>query len=150
MVTCSHSQECSVLFSDEMSCVVPRLDAFLLEFLGDQVTSKFQDTYLEEMADGAPQVGGVSMEYLYSLDTVDEGSIALNLFPMVVEARAGGKGEKGGDKKEGLVGMASQFHLLRKCELQMNGNLDGIDALLGKFSFDYSVLTFYYYYYYYY
>lgn len=140
MSTCSHSQECSVLFCDEMSGVVPQLASFILEHLGDQVTGKFQDTYLSEITDGIPQGAGVSMEYLYGLDTTDEGSIGLNLFPMIVEARtnvgrggAEGAASAAADKKEErLVGMASMFRLLRKCELQINGNLDGIDALLGK------------------
>ena len=129
MLTCSHSEECAVLFSDEMSGVVPCLDHSLLEYLGGQVTEKFQETYLVEIADGVPQKGGVSMDYLYSLDTTDEGSIALSLFPMVVDDRTSGEGR---EKKEGLVGMASLFRLLRMCEVQLNGNLDGIDALLGK------------------
>jgi len=131
MVTCSHSEECSVLFSDEMSGVVSCLDRSLLEHLGDQVTGKFQETYLVEMADGVSERGGVSTEYLYGLDSTDEGSIALNVFPMVVDSRSNGEGR---EKREGLVGMASLFGLLRRCEVQMNGSLDGIDALLGKAS----------------
>ena len=132
-MTCSRSEECSILFCDEMSCIVAHLEASILGHLSERVTSLFQDAFLLEMTDGAPQGVGIPLDFLYGLDSTDEGSIVLNVLPMVVAARTGGMTKGGGTKsKEGLVGMAALFRLLRKCEKQLNGNLEVIDALLGK------------------
>ena len=70
------------------------------------------------------------MELLYGLDTVEEGSIALNLLPLV-----------SGGGCEGVRGLAARFHLLRVCEATVNQNLEGIDALLGQ-SHDYHMTLF--------
>ena len=76
------------------------------------------------MTDGVPDNSGIPLEFLYGLDSTDEGSIGLNLLPMVIS--------KDGDGGEGLVAMAAQFRLLRTCEHHMNMSLESIDALLGK------------------
>ena len=119
-----------ILFCDEMCGVVSHLDGSLLSFLCEEITNTFQDTFLVEVGDDLPQ-GGVAMDYLYGLDSTEEGSIALNLLPMILAAKTSseGGGVAGG---EGLVGMAARFCLLRTCEQQLNGNLEGIDALLGE------------------
>lgn len=139
MSTCSRSQQCSILFCDEMSSVVSHLDKPILEHLCEEVTGNFQDGFLLEVADGVPVGAAVPMEFLYGLDvTDDEGTIALNLLPMVVASniQPGGGGGGGGcvaetDSGGGLLGMAARFHLLRTCEQQLRGTLEGIDALLG-------------------
>ncbi len=82
-----------------------------------QVTSSFQDDYLVDAADPLPT--GASL--VHALDTVDEGCIALNIFPLV-----------GGEGAEGVRSLAARFHLLKVCEAAVNGSLEGIDALLGE------------------
>ena len=130
MATCSYSGECSVLFCDEMSSVVDHLDSSLLTHLCEKVTNDFQDSLLVEMTDGIPEGLGIPVEYTHGLDSTDEGSIALNLLPLVIASRRSQEG--GVVKGEGLIDMAARFHLLRKCEQQLNGSLEGIDALLGR------------------
>lgn len=132
MTTCSRSQQCSILFCDEMCSVVPHLNVSILEHLCEQVTSTFQDTFLVEAANGVPQEVGLPMGFCYGLDedVSDDGSIALNLLPMVLASKSSPEG--GAANGDGLIGMAARFHLLRTCEQQLNGNLEGIDALLGK------------------
>lgn len=129
--TCSHSQQCSILFCDEMCLVVSQLDSAILAHLCEEVTTSFQDTFLVEVTDGVPEgVSTVPMEFLYGLDPTDEGSIALNLLPMIVDPKARSGGGVVGETK--LLEMAAKFHLLRTCEQQLNSSLEGIDALLGK------------------
>lgn len=70
------------------------------------------------------------MNLLYGLDAEEEGSIALNLLPLVMGVGGSGEGVKG----EGVRGMAARFHLLRVCEQAVNKSLEGIDALLGEYS----------------
>ncbi len=133
MKTCRQST--MILFCDEMCGVLSHLDGSLLGYLCSEVTNTFQDTFLVEMTDSIPQAGrvGVAMDFLYGLDTTEEGSVALNLLPMVLAAKTTSEGGGGGGRAsgEGLVAMAAKFHLLRTCEQQLNGNLEGIDALLG-------------------
>lgn len=129
---CSHSQECYILFCDEMCSIATELDRSILTYLCESVTGTFQDTFLVEASEGAPdETCGVSVDLLYGLDDTEEGSIALNLLPMVVHSRVNPDSSLV-TKGEGLFGMAAQFHLLRICEQQLNNNLEAVDALLGK------------------
>lgn len=83
--SCSRSPDLSILFYDEMSSVVLRgtLDPALLRHLCEETTSKFQDVYLIESMDPLPEDTGLQLELAYALDSVDEGSVSLNLLPMV-------------------------------------------------------------------
>lgn len=140
MATCSHSQECSILFYEEMSSVVADLSSSILSYLCEQVTTLFQDTFLVETADGLPEDLSVPVEFLYALDDMEEGSIALNLLPMLLassrEERGGGRRRSGGDD---LAKMAAQFHLIRMCEQKLNGNLEAVDALLGQYEIEWKL-----------
>ncbi len=84
--SCSRSPDLSILFYDEMSSVVVRgtLDSSLLRHLCEEMTSKFQDVYLVESTDSASEDHGLPVELAYGLDSTDEGSVALNLLPMVM------------------------------------------------------------------
>ena len=104
MRSCSHSPESSILFYDEMSSVVRKgtLDTAVLRHLSDEITTKFQarsaltwlplaqfhgplvlqDTYLVESGDPLPSDLSLPMQLAYSLDSAEEGSIALNLLPL--------------------------------------------------------------------
>ncbi len=142
------SVDSMILFCEEMAAVAPALETHTLTSLSEQVpthttpytihcnphhmsytiytlcvcvcvqvTSSFQDDYLVDASDPLPT--GASL--IHALDTVDEGCIALNILPLV-----------GGEGAEGVRSMAARFHLLKVCEASVNGNLEGIDALLGK------------------
>lgn len=124
MTTCSRSQQCTILFCDEICSVVSELDDAILSHLCEEVTNSFQESYLVEVTDGVPEGMGVPAEFRYGLDSTEEGSIALNLLPMIVASKT--------DPEGGVVAMAAKFYLLRTCEKQLNGNLEGIDALLGN------------------
>lgn len=123
MTTCARSQQCTILFCDEICSIVSELDDSIISHLCEEVTNSFQEAFLVEVTDGVPGEVGVPAEFRYGLDSTEEGSIALNLLPMVVASKTNPEG--------GVVGMAAKFHLLRTCEKQLNGNLEGVDALLG-------------------
>ena len=128
MQSCSHSPETTILFYDEMASVVQQgaMDHGVLHHLCDKITTKFQDVFLVESTDDLPTDVGVPLELAYSLDAMEEASVALNLMPSVVQP-----GEKGQEKGAGLRAMAAKFRMLSVCEQTLNGNLEGIDALLG-------------------
>jgi len=105
------------------------MDHGVLQHLCDKITTKFQDIFLIESTDPLPTDVGLPLELAYNLDVVEEASIALNLMPGVVQP-----GENGQERGAVLRAMAAKFRLLRMCEQTLNGNLEGIDALLGWFS----------------
>ena len=130
MQSCSLSPETTILFCDEMASVVRQgaMDHGVLQHLCDKITTKFQDIFLIESTDRLPTDVGLPLELAYNLDVVEEASIALNLMPGVVQP-----GENGQERGAVLRAMAAKFRLLRMCEQTLNGNLEGIDALLGRF-----------------
>lgn len=77
------------------------------------------------------------IDFVYGLDEAEEGSIALNMLPLLLTAAAAtSKTQPVADKPPvaSLVCLAPHFRLLRICEQsQHNGDLEGIDALLGEF-----------------
>ena len=86
MRSCSRSPDSTILFSDEMASVVQRgtLDPAVLRYLSDEATSKFQDIYLIESSCDLLTDLGLPLEFAFGLDSVEEGSIALNVLPMVM------------------------------------------------------------------
>ena len=132
MKSCERSAESVILFSDEMASVVQRrtIDPAILSHLGEEVTTKFQEDYLVELTTDPPQpVNNLPVEFQYSLDQTEDGSIALNLFSLVCAPPGGGR--RGGERGGGVRCMAAQFRLLWVCEKVLKGNLEGVDALLG-------------------
>ena len=129
MRSCGHSTDSVILFCDEMASVVQSvsLDAAILRHLCDETTSGFQEVFLVEVTDEVPTDLELPLELVYGLDTSEEGSIAVNLFPMAVQ-----QDDKTQERGGVLRRMASQFHLLRVCEQALNGSLEGVDALLGE------------------
>lgn len=117
--SCESSPECTIIFCDEMSPVAKSLDRTFLEELSEKITSLFQDTYLVEITDPLPEISGLPLEFSHGLDDSDEGTIALNLLPMVVNST------------DRLRAMAAHFHLLCVLVMAQNGNLEEVDALLG-------------------
>ena len=127
--SCSHSPDSALLFCDEMSAAVKSipLDSALLRHLCDETTSVFQDTFLVEVSEALPSDLGLPVELAEGLDSSEEGSIAVNIFPLAVRSR-----EKTQERGGVLRAMAAQFRLLRICEQTLNGSLEGVDALLGE------------------
>ena len=129
MRSCSNSPDSNILFCDEMASAVQSvsLDPAILHHLSEETTSTFTDTFLMEVKDPLPTDLGLPLEFALGLDSSEEGSIAVNLFPLVVQ-----QDEKTQERGAALKGMAAQFHLLRVCEQALNGSLEGVDALLGE------------------
>ena len=78
-----------------------------------------QDTYLVEISDPLPTLPGLPLEFSHGLDNTEEGTIALNLLPMVAAS------------PERLRAMAAHFHLLCVLTMTQHNNLEEVDALLG-------------------
>ena len=129
MRSCSKSPDSVVLFYDEMTAAIQSLplDPSLLRHLCDEATSIFQDTFLVEVSDPLPTDLGVPVELAHGLDSSEDGSIAVNLYPLTTRQ----ENEKTKERGSILRGMAAQFRLLRVCEHTLNGSLEGVDALLG-------------------
>lgn len=79
----------------------------------------YQDTYLVEISDPLPNLPGIPLEFSHGLDNTEEGTIALNILPMVASS------------PEKLRAMAAHFHLLCVLVMAQNNNLEEVDALLG-------------------
>ena len=120
--SCESSAECMIIFCDEMSPVVKSLDHTFLEDLSEKITSLFQDMFLVEITDPLPDIPGIPLDFCHGLDNSEEGTIALNLLPMVVSST------------ERVRAMAAHFHLLCVLVMAQNGNLEDVDALLGVFA----------------
>lgn len=129
MRSCSNSTDSNILFCDEMASAVQSvsLDPAILHHLCEETTSTFTDTFLIEVKDPLPTDLGLPLECALGLDSSEEGSIAIDLFPLVVQPD-----EKTQERGAVLRGMAAQFHLLRVSEQALNGSLEGVDALLGE------------------
>lgn len=127
--SCSNSPDSIILFCDEMASAIQSmsLDSAVLRHLCDETTSTFQEVFLIEVTDLLPTDLGLPLEFTVGLDSSEEGSIAVNLFPLALQ-----QNERTQEKGAALRGMASQFRLLRICEQTLNGSLEGVDALLGK------------------
>ena len=131
MRNCSKSPDSAVLFCDEMTAAVQSLplDHALLRHLCNETTSVFQDTFLVEVSDPLPSDLGLAVELAHGLDSSEEDSIAVNMFPLTTR-----QDERSRERGSCLRGMAAQFRLLRVCEHILNGSLEGVDALLGSSS----------------
>ena len=129
MRSCSHSPDSSILFCDEMASAVQSasLDQAVLRHLCDETTTSFQDVFLIEITDPLPTDTDLPLEFVYGLDSSEEGSIALNLFPLVVE-----QSSRTQERGAALRSLCAQFRLLHICEHTLNGVLEGVDALLGE------------------
>ena len=128
MRSCNNSPDSAILFCDEMASAVQSvsLDPAVLRHLCEEATTKFQEEFLVDVTDPLLTDLGLPLELAFSLDG-EEGSIAINLFPVAVE-----QDEKTQERGAVLRGMAAQFHLLRVCEQALSGSLEGVDALLGE------------------
>ncbi|CAH1783101.1 unnamed protein product [Owenia fusiformis] len=131
--------ETSALFMDELACIVEQgnLDTKVETWISENVISDFQDDYVVDI-DKSPNTRNSLLEWesLLGLDDEEEGGIAINLLPLLMQNMKQKQTLTNHSKsKQRLVspaGLAPHFRLLRVCEQkQRNGNLEEIDALLG-------------------
>uniref|UniRef100_A0A4W3KE08 FA complementation group D2 n=1 Tax=Callorhinchus milii TaxID=7868 RepID=A0A4W3KE08_CALMI len=132
-----HSPEAAALYYDELANLVQKGNLDPQELIGRSVLDDFQEDFV---VDQGPVMEGkyvLPLMVMYNLDEEEsEGGIVINLLPLLSEMLTNGWERapvKHGTKK-GIspVCLASFFRLLRFCEeVQHNGNLEEIDALLG-------------------
>lgn len=130
----SQAPEAAALFYDELSRVIQLggIDPKIESWISETVVGDFQDDFLVDRE--APITSeSVPLELLYALDESEEGSIAVNLLPLLLASRnSTNNNEKADRAPVSLICLAPHFRLLRACEeSQHKGNLEGIDALLG-------------------
>ena len=126
---CNRSPDSTILFCDEMASALlsASLDPALLHHLCDETTASFQETFLIEITDPLPTDLGLPLGFSFGLDSTEEGSIVVNVFPLAVR-----QSQKGQERGAVLRAMAAQFRLLRICEQTLNSSLEAVDALLGR------------------
>ncbi|XP_022805734.1 Fanconi anemia group D2 protein-like [Stylophora pistillata] len=130
----NQTPEAAALFYDELARIIqlggidPKIEAWISE----TVVADFQDDFLVDREQPTESVG-VPMELSYALDEAEEGSIAVNILPLLLASRKGATSkEKLDSVPASLICLAPHFRLLRVCEeSQHKGDLEGIDALLG-------------------
>ncbi|XP_067854548.1 Fanconi anemia group D2 protein [Heptranchias perlo] len=139
--TCSeHSPEAAALYYDELANLVQKrnLDPQVQELIGRSVLDDFQEDFVVDLGPETDSKYLLPLKSMYNLDEEEsEGGIVINLLPLLSNSvistgleRAPGK--QGTKKCISPVCLASFFRLLRFCEeVQHNGNLEEIDALLG-------------------
>nr|XP_032827661.1 Fanconi anemia group D2 protein isoform X2 [Petromyzon marinus] len=140
---CDGSAESTALYCDELATLIhtgalhPKVQAWI----GENILTDFQDDYVVDVQPGKEPPGDdcvLPMRLCYNLEEEEdsEGSIAINLLPLLANNVLARKAQPGGpDSSKRLVShvcLASHFRLLRLGEEALNdGNLEGIDALLG-------------------
>lgn len=130
----NQNPEAAALFYDELARIIqvggidPKIEAWISE----TVVADFQDDFLVDREPPTESLG-VPMELSYALDEAEEGSIAVNMLPLLLASRNGAKSKDKTDSgPASLICLAPHFRLLRVCEeSQHKGDLEGIDALLG-------------------
>ncbi|XP_069142684.1 Fanconi anemia group D2 protein-like [Argopecten irradians] len=129
--------EIASLFMDELAAVIRRgnIDSKVEAWISENVITDFQDDYvvdIEEIPDRSKYV--VPFEMKYSLDEDVEGSIAINIIPLVEwsskdKKKQPQKNENG--RSPDPVCLSPHFRLLQICEEKQQGDLTNVDALLG-------------------
>ncbi|XP_060079016.1 Fanconi anemia group D2 protein-like [Ylistrum balloti] len=134
----SRMPEVASLFMDELAAIIHggHIDSKIEAWISDNVITDFQDDYvvdIEEVPDKCKFV--VPFEMKYSLDDDVEGSIAINIIPLVERSIQDRKKQQPQRNENGRspdpVCLSSHFRLLRICEEMQQGDLANIDALLG-------------------
>ncbi|XP_038668229.1 Fanconi anemia group D2 protein isoform X1 [Scyliorhinus canicula] len=139
--TCSeHSAEAAALYYDELANLVQKgnLDPQVQELIGRSVLDDFQEDFVVDLLPETDSKYLLPLKSMYNLDEEDtEGGIVINLLPLLSNIMTSTEsenvaGKQGNKKCISPVSLASFFRLLRFCEeVQHNGNLEEIDALLG-------------------
>ncbi|KAL2091556.1 hypothetical protein ACEWY4_013819 [Coilia grayii] len=139
--SCSEaSPEAAALYYDELAKLVQtgKLDPLIQAWIGKSVLEDFQEDFVVDLG---PEISGsfpLPATVMYNLDEDEsQGGIAVNLLPLLAQdliLRADKKNQvqDGGKRCVSPLCLAPFFRLLRLCEeVQYNGDLEEIDALLG-------------------
>ncbi|XP_022104971.1 Fanconi anemia group D2 protein-like isoform X2 [Acanthaster planci] len=137
--------EASALFFDELANIMEQqqMDPKVEQLIGETVMNDFQDDFIVDIE--ADRVSGdysLPMKELYGLEAEEsQGGVAINLLPLISKAERAqlnlgsvsvDESEANGSRTVSPLCMAPHFRLLRICEqVQNEGSLEGIDALLG-------------------
>ncbi|XP_021343216.1 Fanconi anemia group D2 protein-like [Mizuhopecten yessoensis] len=134
----SRTPEVAALFMDELAAVIRRgqMDSKVETWISENVITDFQDDYvvdIEEIPDKSKYM--IPFETKYSLDDDAEGSIAINIIPLVEFSTKDKKKQQPNKNENGRspdpVCLSPHFRLLQICEEKQQGDLTNIDALLG-------------------
>ncbi|XP_072437973.1 Fanconi anemia group D2 protein isoform X1 [Chiloscyllium punctatum] len=139
--TCSEqSPEAAALYYDELANLVQKgnLDPQVQELIGRSVLDDFQEDFVVDLLPETDSECMLPLKSMFNLDEEDtEGGIVINLLPLLSNSVTNNGFENAAGKQRNKkcispVCLASFFRLLRFCEeVQNNGNLEEIDALLG-------------------
>uniref|UniRef100_A0A8C4X1H2 Fanconi anemia group D2 protein n=1 Tax=Eptatretus burgeri TaxID=7764 RepID=A0A8C4X1H2_EPTBU len=133
--------DAAALYFDELANLIQsnNLHTRLQTWIGENALSDFQDIYVVDVGVGGqmPSEGlPLRAKLCYNIEEEDnEGSIALNLLPLLSEAQAQGANPKtqlGAKRSASLLCMMPHFRLLWLSEKSLNeGKLETIDGLLS-------------------
>ncbi|XP_071810263.1 Fanconi anemia group D2 protein-like [Asterias amurensis] len=137
--------EASALFLDELATIMEerQLHPDVEEYIGDLFLNDFQDDFVVDIqADNVSGNYSLPLKEEFGLEVEEsQGGVAINLLPLLSKAERAhlNLGSLVSDDSEtestqivSPLCMAPHFRLLRICEqVQHDGDLEGIDALLG-------------------
>ncbi|XP_077977229.1 Fanconi anemia group D2 protein-like [Glandiceps talaboti] len=135
--------ETAALFFDELAAVVQKgdLDPQVEACISESILADFQDDFIIDVEGEKPENdGSVPLELMYGLEEQDnETGIAVNLIPLLQKLEKNkrnsttlNKETKEDERSVSPICLSPHFRLLRICEqIEHNGDLEGIDALLG-------------------
>lgn len=139
--SCGRSPDSLALFLEELAAIVREgsVHSKVEEWIADNVINDFQDDFVVDMVAAENEgMDPLPWNLAFGLDNESESSIVLNLLPLVVPSRQLTTSRltieklNATSRSVSVWWMASNFRLLQICESRLhNGDLEGIDALLG-------------------
>ncbi|KAI0237248.1 Fanconi anemia group D2 protein [Lamellibrachia satsuma] len=153
----ARSMEASALLKDELATVIQRgcLNRQVELWICENVINDFQDDFVVDIdpvqtsihqrkstshfvvdidpVQTSTSVAGLAMSLQFGLDDENDGTIAINLLPLVASnSKSRVDIIATGERQVSPVSLAPHFRLLQMCEgRQHDGDLEEIDALLG-------------------
>eukprot|EP00794_Sanderia_malayensis_P010920 gene10920-12080_t len=128
-------QEAACLFYDELSEIITEgsIDNCIVHWISENLLASFQDDFLVDVEN---LTANSNFELVFDLDEPEDGGIAVNIFPLLLEGQDNNKQGPSSSTSQTnvsrLLKLSSLFRLLATCErMQQQGSLEGIDALLG-------------------
>ncbi|KAK2186157.1 hypothetical protein NP493_212g05054 [Ridgeia piscesae] len=134
----ARSAEASALLMDELATVIQKgcLNRQVESWICENVINDFQDDFVVDIdpAQTSTSVAGLEMSLQFGLDEENDGTIAINLLPLVASnSKTRVDNVATGQRQVSPVCLAPHFRLLQMCEgRQHDGDLEEIDALLGQ------------------
>ncbi|XP_041347848.1 LOW QUALITY PROTEIN: Fanconi anemia group D2 protein-like [Gigantopelta aegis] len=125
----------AALFMDELSAIVGlgQKESEVETWIADNVIADFQDDYVVDIEeDKLTSTSAVPLAVLYGLNDEQDSTIAIDLLPLVIKTRSNKSNNDLNRKIPDPLCLCPHFRLVQMCERhQQDGNLEGIDALLG-------------------